>query len=56
MVGSAAFVCVFENVNFGSYQVELGQPKRTFLLKVIVNEAFFSRNYTIFSRVDGAEV
>jgi len=56
MVDGAAFVCVFENIYFGSYQVDMGQVKRTFLLKIIVNEALFSRNYTLFSRVDGVEV
>jgi len=56
MVGGAAFVCVLENTDFGSYQVDMEQLKRTFLLKIIVNEALFSRNYTLFSRVEGVEM
>jgi len=56
VVGSAAFACLSENINFGSYQVETGQLKRTFLLKIIANEALFSRNYTLLSRVEGVEI
>ena len=56
LVDVAAFVCVFEDINFGNCQVEVGQQKRMFLLEIIVNEVFFSRNYKLFSRVKRVEV